>query len=246
MLLGKHQVSSAVVWADDFDDGNYDGWNVLNGTWSASSNALIATEGVGQHEVNNIYFPSNVNYGNFSFDFFKDSSITCTHYYVGVHGYDMRETGVLNVLAYFGIYLQITGDSTLQIIRSWNNVGDEIAAYTAPETFDGWYHIDMIVMSNHSIHVYLEGELVIDTTSLTVFDQSECFLVIAPDNGGIDNVVITDEEATTSTDTTSTTTEPTTTPTQSGTPMFDEATVLIITVGGILIVVIAIVILKKR
>jgi hypothetical protein len=247
MSLGQYQVSAAVVWSDDFSDGDYDGWTVHNGTWSASSNALIATNGEGQHNLSNIYFPSNVNYGNFSFDFFQDSTVS-GHYYVFVHGNDMRETGVLNVLPYFGIVLQFF-DSAISIIRSYNNQGTTLEGYTHTESFDGWYQIDMIVMSNHSIHVYLDKELVIETTSLTVFDESECFMVIAPDNGGIDNVVVDAEDVTTGTDTsetTDTTTDPSTTPTQPETPLFDSTTVLIIAAGGIGVVIIAIVILKKR
>ena len=29
---------------EDFNDGNYTGWFVLNGSWSASSNALLKTD----------------------------------------------------------------------------------------------------------------------------------------------------------------------------------------------------------
>ncbi len=248
MSLGQHQVSASVVWSDDFDDGNYDGWTVANGTWSASSNALIATEGVGLYEVGNIYFPSNVNYGNFSFDFFKDASVT-GYYYVIVHGDSMEDTGVLNVLPFNNMNLRIAA-SQVEITRGVNNVGTSLGSYAYSEEFDGWYHIDMILMSNHSIHVYLEKELVLNKLSVTVFDESECFMVVAPVGGGIDNVIVTAEDTTTTTTTTSettdTTTDPTTTPTQPEIPLFDSTTVLIIAAGGIGILIIVIVLLKKR
>lgn len=249
MSLGHPQIAAAEVWSDDFSDGNYDGWTVANGTWSASSNALIATEGVGLHEVGNIYFPSNVNYGNFSFDFYKEPSIT-GYYFVIVHGDSMEDTGVLNVLPFNNMNLRIT-ESQIEITRGTNNVGTSLGSYLYSESFDGWYHIDMILMSNHSIHVYLEKELVLNKLSVAVFDESECFMVIAPENGGIDNVIVTAEDGTTSTPTsttTDTTTEPTTTttPTQSEAPLLDGTTILIIAAGGIVIVIIAIVLLKKR
>ena len=36
LLIGifSAPVSAAVVWSDDFSDGNYDGWTILEGTFA--------------------------------------------------------------------------------------------------------------------------------------------------------------------------------------------------------------------
>jgi hypothetical protein len=206
MSLGQHQVSAAFVWSDNFNDGNYDGWTVVNGTWSASSNALIATSGTGPNTLSNIYYPSTVNYGNFSFDFFQDDTVSGTYgSFVFVHGDSIEETGILNAIPFNGIMLNInTGN--LVLMRNWDNMGSTLDTYSHSEVFDGWYHIDMIVMSNHSIHVYLEKELVMTGLCLSNFAQSECFFALMPDNGGIDNVIVDAEDVTTSTPTSDTST----------------------------------------
>ena len=38
LLIGifSTPVSAAVVWSDDFNDGNYDGWTILEGTFDTT------------------------------------------------------------------------------------------------------------------------------------------------------------------------------------------------------------------
>jgi hypothetical protein len=68
----------AVVWSDDFNDGNYDGWTICenmdlyngsygfaNSNWSAANNYLQV-----DHEDHGIItHPSSIAYGTWSFDF---------------------------------------------------------------------------------------------------------------------------------------------------------------------------------
>jgi hypothetical protein len=54
-----------VVWSDNFDDGNYDGWYIWNGTFSAMDHTLEPVPG------DNMYFISHfstVSNGTWSFD----------------------------------------------------------------------------------------------------------------------------------------------------------------------------------
>ena len=55
-------VQAEVVWSDDFDDGDYDGWEVKRGNWSADNGFLrVLKDG-------DIYRPSTTSVGTWSFD----------------------------------------------------------------------------------------------------------------------------------------------------------------------------------
>ncbi|MFQ5833821.1 MAG: hypothetical protein ACE5H4_14025 [Candidatus Thorarchaeota archaeon] len=64
---------AVVLWSDDFSDGNYDGWTVVDGEWSAANHTL---EVVGDSPVDcegcvilgTIYHESSVTSETWSFD----------------------------------------------------------------------------------------------------------------------------------------------------------------------------------
>jgi hypothetical protein len=72
----------AVVWSDDFNDGNYDGWTICDNStlhdgnwgfsgsnWTAASFYLQVEAGYGEAGWGIISHPSNVAYGKWSFSF---------------------------------------------------------------------------------------------------------------------------------------------------------------------------------
>ncbi|MFX1581479.1 MAG: hypothetical protein ACFFCJ_04590, partial [Promethearchaeota archaeon] len=48
--LLTQNTTAAIIWTDDFNDGNYDGWNVVYGVFSTDENLLRAQ--VGQSCIN--------------------------------------------------------------------------------------------------------------------------------------------------------------------------------------------------
>ncbi len=54
-----------VVWSDNFDDGNYGGWYVANGTFSAVDHTLKPVLGDNYYEIGHT---STINNGTWSFD----------------------------------------------------------------------------------------------------------------------------------------------------------------------------------
>ena len=65
-------IRGALVWSDDFNDGNYDGWTICENpaissgsNWSAINNYLQ----LDQEDLGKISHPSNIAYGKWSFDF---------------------------------------------------------------------------------------------------------------------------------------------------------------------------------
>ena len=66
-------VQAEVVWSDDFNDGDYDGWGIQRGNWSADNNYLrISNEG-------DIYHPSAVSKGTWSFDVYVTPTPVIDH-----------------------------------------------------------------------------------------------------------------------------------------------------------------------
>ena len=63
--------TAAVVWSDDFSDGNYDGWTVEEGAFTAVGNSLNTT---GTSPDNSITHNSTAAFGFWSFDIFVNES----------------------------------------------------------------------------------------------------------------------------------------------------------------------------
>jgi hypothetical protein len=54
--------SAAIVWSDDFDDGNYDGWTVIQQTYEVIDGVLVSTQDIRQCAL--IHHDSVIDYGN--------------------------------------------------------------------------------------------------------------------------------------------------------------------------------------
>jgi hypothetical protein len=76
--FGPMLVSADVGWSDNFDDGDYDGWEIHSGNFSATDGYLESTE-FGDwdgYNVSIIGIESNVSTGTWSFDCYVPSGIT--------------------------------------------------------------------------------------------------------------------------------------------------------------------------
>ena len=214
VLLSFYRVptaKAAVLWTDDFEDGDFAGWTVLNGTWSSTNNYLQGTA-----EYNTIYHESNVDYGTFTFDLLKDASVNGM-YWIYFIGKNIGNVG-LGIYAPFDGYGLSINPSKIDLLAGVNadrglHHGVLMGSYEHPENFNGWYTVRIVVMSNRSIKMWVDEELAVDTISVLVFTDFECFHILAPENGAIDDILVETE------DPEPTTKEPTTTaPTESTTP----------------------------
>ena len=268
-----HQADVTAIetgWTDDFNDGNYDGWIVVNGTWSASSNYLNAT---GSIEHNSVFHASTVMEGNFSFDIFADETVNTQSQF----GYMISFASEAGLVDYGGVYYPENGFfleihfTTLNLWRVTDGTYGQTIGDLALTSLDGWYSVNVSIMSNYSIKVWVDGDLEIDEISLTRFSNIERFFVQMPEGGAIDNIVVNGEEihssstttattnsttqfqtpttasSSTSTPTTDTTTEITTT-TEPITPQpIDTTTLILIGAGaGIVLLIVIVLVVKKR
>jgi hypothetical protein len=196
-------VEATVMWTDDFEDGDYVGWTILNGTWSSASNYLQGTA-----NYSTIFHESSVDYGTLTFDILKDASVSGL-YYIYFMGKNIGNIG-LGLFAPFDGYGLNINPSKIDLLAGVDadtglHHGVLLGSYDHTENFDGWYTVRIIVSSNRSIKMWVDEELAVDTISVFILTELECFHVLAPENGAIDNIIVEAE------DPEPTTTDPTTT-----------------------------------
>lgn len=178
-----------MVWSDSFDDGDYDGWTVTNGLFSAEENTLKAvSEGsIERYQSisegsNVIAHPSTVATGTWSFDVYVTS-----------------EGGgeILFMTASNRTYvIDITSDTIYLRRRGIDGEGRRVGGkmldfpYIVRDPFSGWQHIDVTREENGRIRVYHEGKWATGAYD-TLLKTSQNFLYIAPSPGiALDNIVV--------------------------------------------------------
>jgi hypothetical protein len=178
---------AAPVWSDNFDDGNYDGWTVLNGTFTAQDHTLRSIGGGGL-----IIHPSSVTTGTWSFDIMgvNDTDVGfMSTYPLPLNGMTCLDTGLYHSR---GITLEVNA----AIKGTWTTIG----IFYPSVSVTRWQHINITRDSDGRICVYHNGTLVIDAVS-TLVTKSDYFWVcfsltsgftIGNTEGAIDNIVVSD------------------------------------------------------
>ncbi|MHA1939427.1 MAG: hypothetical protein ACXABV_09940 [Candidatus Thorarchaeota archaeon] len=240
--------NAAVVWEDNFDDGNYDGWAICNNTavnpasnWSAVNNYLRLE----QKDSGTISHPSDIAYGTWSFDFkANETEVTIGRgFAIAFISNDINNvTDVVITDDWSCYWIDFRAVNTSEGFRfalrcsKWHDGIHWVidAEYDEYFPFSGWHHIDVSRNTTGYFSVYLNGSLVLQGVD-TELTTSELFVVSLSDWNMIDNVAV-DEPITTTT----TTTTPTTPPP----PPWDP---IAIGVGvAAVVIVLAIVLLRRR
>ncbi len=228
--FGPMLVSADVVWSDDFDDGNYDGWTVHSGAFSCNNYYLESTE-VERHTLSGIYHESNVSKGTWSFDCYLPSGSLYVKTLTDEDGY-----GHLTVeITPYRIALWLYPDKSFGMAGDWDSTFSDI-----------WTHIDVTVKGDTIFDVFVNGDHRISYTNASTLSRDNwCFIFWSTTEGqAIDNVVVRDTILESlqfnETPTTTTTTSPP--PTEEG---FDMTMILLVG-GGVAVVVIVLVVCKVR
>ena len=240
------QSSAAVVWSDNFDDGNYDGWTLESGGYTCSEGYLECTEDTVYAGFSEIYRSSSVSVGTWSFDFYYAVSSHLRVYYW------TDEAGISHGSNFF-----IQMDGARIMLRRYTEGGTSALNLDqwAPEgSYVGkWNHVDVTMDESFVTNVFVNGTHRIHYTSVS--PEAECaFFIVAMNNIGdaIDNIVVSDtiDLQPNASYITTTTTETTQTDTDTTTPPPDGATTFPIEIlalgGGAVVLLIVVVILLKR
>ena len=190
---GLMVVQAEVDWSDDFEDGDYDGWEVKRGNWSAENGFLrVSKDG----DINR---PSTTSVGTWSFDVYVTP---VPEHHVGF--IFMSDTPVsyipvdlLNFNGYL-LYIYAFSDGSSSTLDLYSSTGSWIVKRELLEVYDvgmdlsyRWHHMDITRDDEGRICVYLNRKLVIDLVD-TSCNSSSFFQFLSQTGPAIDNIVVKD------------------------------------------------------
>lgn len=200
--------TASIVWSDDFEDGNYDGWTVVRGSYDASGGIMTGTTTGWNWAIHN----NTIAYGTWSLDLYyigpADVSIWYVEHNADPYNYDNPSEG------YFTRFNAVTGYITLE--RQIGGSQTVLDTYT-PADISGWWHIVTVRDLEGNIGVTLNDTLCLDTQDI-YYTSSTYFRLQFFNNPGVhaaDNIIVEDLAVTTTTTTSTSTTESTSTTTTS-------------------------------
>ena len=185
---------AATVWSDDFDDGDYEGWTVTIGSFSAEENTLEAGTG----DLNFVYHPSSVATGTWSFDI-SSETFALVYFMCSDGAIDQVNPISIDRIAHPDPACFLTINWVTDSVGLYRSIRDgdrsddvRLAAYDSKTGFSGWQHIDVTRNSDGRICVYHEGDLIIDTVdrSITSITTSQFFAFWSSEEAAIDNIVV--------------------------------------------------------
>ncbi|MHA1959702.1 MAG: hypothetical protein ACW99U_05700 [Candidatus Thorarchaeota archaeon] len=254
--IGPMPVSADVVWSDNFDDLDYDGWTVLDGLYSVEDGVL---QGIGSYEYHNIQHNSSVAIGSWSFDVY--------HNYSDLFRRGLEDKIVYNIMADELVQGSLY-DAGIVVPRNGYSLEFSIAGASRSTAmyFYRWtdgnrsdyidYISDPLQHDNHQIHfstititrdnsghfeIYINGTLELEVDD-AIHASSEVFGWSSMPGHAIDNLVIRDDPDYNITRTTTpTATSPT--PTDGG---IDMTMILLVSGGVAAIIVIVLVVWEVR
>jgi hypothetical protein len=249
--LAPLQASGAVVWSDEFEDGNFDGWTVDTGEFAVEGGMLTVTGSL----FSVISHESITNEGTWSFDMIDPDTSPLVGQVNFMASANQTLSGTAFVIGFIGnsLFLAREGSGGGVFLDEWECLED---------VTPGCQHIGVTYRDNH-FEVYLNGTHRISYDAL-VPDLDYSYFVFGGDSGSLDNIVVSDTidvvcdngtctldhleiettppETTTTTTTTTTTDDTTTPPPPPPIPM----EFLVIVVGVPVMLVIVAVIWRSR
>ncbi|UCE09288.1 MAG: hypothetical protein JSW61_09945 [Candidatus Thorarchaeota archaeon] len=240
--IGTMPVSADVVWSDNFNDGDYDGWTIYGynftdvpfpvpsyGNFSAADNNLKATGPVYNYAAR----PSTVAYGTWSFSLdVVDTPMGYLVIFFVVSNFSQFLTGITG----YSLIVHMDGDFNLKRHDGMPPI-PTIGSYEYPGDLSGLQEIDVTRNESGLFRVFINGTLRIEVEDST-YTTSEDFCFAAESGPAIDDVVLSD-----TVDIEPTTTTTTTTGTDAnGLPL----ELIVVVIGGAAVVVILVVVLLRR
>lgn len=178
----------AEVWSDDFDDGNYDGWIVHEGNFSAANHYLESTEIDSSTGWAFIRRETNVSTGTWSFDCYLPSGSDSIS--VSPHTDDNSNPDD-DFVGYS--FIEITPNRvSLWIRRATGGVG--IVGEWSSTFSETWTHIDLTVDEDMIFDVFVNGVHRIHYGDASHLTGDYRYFVFNSETEGhaIDNVVVSD------------------------------------------------------
>ncbi len=171
------KAGAAMVWSDDFNDTDYNGWTVETGAFTAADSILRCTS----ESMGVVHHPSTVATGTWSFDFVFSSMlhVSIIYFAVGVISDLMGNQGYQITVNNYGFTLYVVTDSATTTLDT----------YTAPSGLQGRQHFGFTRDAGGLIRGYLNGSLVVEATN-TEHSTVNYFLAHMFEDESLDNIVV--------------------------------------------------------
>jgi len=214
----------AVVWSDDFNDGNYEGWTINENpafatgpNWTAANHYLEFN----QSGFGVISHPSSVVNGMWSFDVKPHESSFTEVVFISNN---ITEQADMNDWVGYWIHFEASADNIILSLREKNGGPfTTVDSYETSIPIAGWHHIDVTKTEAGLFKVYHNGSLIMQGVS-TEIDTSVMFAVYAENSQAIDNIVVDDQPP----------------------PDIDWVLIIEIAVLAVVIIVVLVIFLKRR
>ncbi|MFX1261316.1 MAG: hypothetical protein ACFFAZ_04450 [Promethearchaeota archaeon] len=239
---------SALVWSDDFDDGNYDGWTIVENTalydwatedgyfgfrgsnWSAANNYLELNDTIEPAIWGAISHPSDVAYGTWSFDMKLNvtqlNGPIALFLFISNDMHDLDdENERITACVHFRTIEGADDAVGLSLRKVITGVGTTIADYETRIPAAAWHHIDVTRDGSGLFTVYLNGSLVMQGID-TDIGTSEILWLWFKKGQMVDNVVVSD--------------------TVDIAPPINWLTISVIGAGAVVIIAVLVIILRRR
>ena len=173
---------STIVWSDDFEDGDLDGWFEHP---THASDIFFVEEGAlafGQ-EGGFIGHSSNVLYGTWSFDIYLIDKI-------GRNLAGMRFTeGVTNDQ---NIFIDNMPNTQVIIFNQFDTTDPQEKSVDLGERVTGWHHFDITKDENNVIRVYMDGDFLLELFDDRPYETERIYLFASFEGPAFDNIVVSD------------------------------------------------------
>jgi len=169
----------SIVWSDDFEDGELDGWDVWwqKGIYSIDDGILTIKTG------GDLYHESSVLNGTWSFDLFLDDNSDTTHEFRFTEGtYNFQN-------------LEVKQAENTQIwVTTQRDDGEAIPSHVdLGKKLSGWHHFDITREESGMIKIYLDGEFILEHFDDREFDAEKLVVMYCCSGPVLDNLVVRDK-----------------------------------------------------
>ncbi|MCJ7792777.1 MAG: alpha/beta fold hydrolase [Candidatus Marinimicrobia bacterium] len=170
-------LANTALFQDDFNDGNADGWEEINGTggWEVINNEYVGTVKLIRPERPAMSFAGKIEWIDYRFDF-DIKSTTGVDKGVMFRYQDLSNYYVLNIRS----MSQIAGGNDIVFQKIIDNQAQKIYQIPFVSFENTWYHVT-IILNGKNIKIFIDNNLKIDySESEDVLQNGKIGLVIWP------------------------------------------------------------------
>jgi hypothetical protein len=179
LLTSCSSRDKSIVWSDDFDDGDLEGWETWwkKGFYSTDDGVLSIKTG------GDLYHESTVLTGTWSFDLYLDNNLGTTHEFrftespFNFQNLEVKQNGTTQ------IWITTQRDGTIPK-SSYLDLGEKVG---------GWHHFDISKDETGMIKVYYDGNFIFEHFDDREFDAEKLVIMYCCDGPVLDNLIVRDQ-----------------------------------------------------